>query len=271
MIAPPELDAHTARAWLASGQPCVLVTVLSAKGSVPRAAGTRMLVSTNDLAGSVGGGHLELQALAQARALLEADDALADPLIWSVSLGPSLGQCCGGALQLRFSRLTESALSDWPRPTPRFRLQLYGAGHVGRALVQACLALPCELRWLDERPDMFPALPLPAHMQCLASPNLVDEVADAQAGDHHLVMTHSHALDLELVQAILRRQDAAWIGLIGSASKRARFAHRLRDRGFSPAEVAQVHCPVGLPSVVGKEPGVIAISVLVDLLSSRVG
>jgi xanthine dehydrogenase accessory factor len=264
VIAAPELTAATAQAWLASGLPAMLVRVGATRGSVPREEGVTMLVSADAVAGTIGGGHLEWEAIARARAALAQGHTAPDE--WRVSLGPTLGQCCGGALSLHFEPLSAQSLAAWAAPPPRFRLQLYGAGHVGRAIAQACTTLPCTVRWLDERDDEFPAATLPAHIHTVAAQPLEDEVADAQPGDFHLILTHSHALDLALTHAVLQRGDAGWLGLIGSATKRARFEHRLAERGHPPAALAQMVCPIGLAGISGKEPGVIAAAVVAQML-----
>lgn len=257
-------DHATAAHWLAQGAPAVLVEVAEARGSVPREPGTRMLVSATAVAGTIGGGHLEWQAIARARERLAAGDAAASD--WPVALGPSLGQCCGGALVLRFSPLTEAAVAAWPAVPPRFRLHLFGAGHVGRALVQALAGVPCEIVWVDERESEFPAGPLPAQVERVCVEPVEAEVAQGRPGDFYLVLTHSHALDLALTEAILRRGDFGWFGLIGSASKRARFEHRLAQKGLPPEVIARMVCPIGLPGITGKQPGVVAVSVAAQLL-----
>ena len=145
----------TAAHWLRSGQPAIVVEVLQARGSVPRGSGTRMLVSRAQLAGTVGGGHLELKAIEQARTLLAGKGRA--PLSVHFPLGPALGQCCGGAVTLGFALLDAAALAAWPQAAPRFHLQLYGAGHVGRAIVQALAPLHCVVDWIDEREEEFPA------------------------------------------------------------------------------------------------------------------
>ena len=138
-----------AAAWLAQEQSAILVEVRAARGSAPREAGTRMLVSAADFAGTVGGGHLEWQAIATARSMLEHAELA--PSSQHYPLGPALGQCCGGAVTLGYSRLDASALNAWPDPQPRFELQLYGAGHVGRAIVRALAALHVRVDWIDEK------------------------------------------------------------------------------------------------------------------------
>lgn len=246
--------------WLRAGRAATVVAVTAHRGSVPREAGTRMLVAADgEVAGTIGGGHLELQAIAHARAGRRED--------WAVALGPSLGQCCGGALTLAFAPLDAAVLAAWPEPPPRFQLQLYGAGHVGRAIVQALHDIDGRVVWLDEREAEFPAGPLPAHVGRLCAEPLEAEVASAPPGAFHLVLTHSHDLDLRLVEAILKRGDFGFLGLIGSASKRARFLSRLGQRGIAPERLARLTCPIGLPGIAGKEPAVIAASVVAQLLS----
>lgn len=246
----------------------MLVEVVAARGSVPRDAGTRMLVGAHGVAGTIGGGHLEWQAIAQARERLDAGATA--PAERSVALGPSLGQCCGGTLTLRFTPLTPAVVDAWPADAPRFHLHLFGAGHVGRALVQALAGVPCRITWVDARDAEFPAGLLPPQVQRVwaepAETDLVAEVAEGRPGDFYLVLTHSHALDLALAEAILRRGDFGWFGLIGSASKRARFVHRLAQRGIAAERIDRMVCPVGLPGITGKQPGVIALSVAAQLL-----
>jgi xanthine dehydrogenase accessory factor len=254
----------TARAWLAAGRPAMLVQVLEARGSVPREAGTRMLVSADVVAGTIGGGHLELQAITRARALLA--DRITVPQDQPIALGPTLGQCCGGALTLRTAPLDAAALAAWPDEVPLFHLQLYGAGHVGRAIVQLLARLPSDVDWIDEREAEFPAEPSPPHIRRLCVEPVEAEVPLAPPGAFYLVLTHSHDLDMAITEAILRRADFGYLGLIGSATKRARFLHRFEARGVSPEALARLTCPIGVPGIGGKEPEVIALSVVAQLL-----
>jgi xanthine dehydrogenase accessory factor len=163
-----DADRHTALAWLAAGRSALLVQVLEARGSVPRGAGTRMLVAADTVAGTIGGGHLELQAIQRARAMLDAGTGPATE-DRPIALGPTLGQCCGGALTLRTGPLDAAALNGWPDEPPLFDLQLYGAGHVGRAIVHLLSTLPCRVQWIDEREAEFPAAPSAAHITRLCS------------------------------------------------------------------------------------------------------
>ena len=258
----------TAVRWQAAGKPAVIVEVLSTQGSVPREAGTRMLVAGDAVAGTIGGGHLELQAIADARALLSQGDS--STRRQHIALGPSLGQCCGGALDLGFAGLGSIDLADshaWPPEPPLFTLQLYGAGHVGRAIVKLLATLHCQVSWIDEREEQFPqAHALPPHIQPVCVEPVTAEVAAAPAGCCYLVLTHSHDLDLALTTAILQRGDVGWFGLIGSRTKRARFESRLRQRGVDEARLERMVCPIGLPGIQGKQPEVIAVAVVAQLL-----
>jgi xanthine dehydrogenase accessory factor len=151
-------------------------------------------------------------------------------------------------------------------PAPRAHVMLFGAGHVGAAVVRLLADLPCRVTWVDEREDLFPPV-LPANVVAEATDLPEAVVREAPAGTSFLVMTHNHALDQRLTEAILRRpahQD--WFGLIGSDTKRKQFEHRLRDRGISRARLDDMVCPIGVPGIKGKEPAVIAVAVVAQLL-----
>ncbi|MDT7837065.1 xanthine dehydrogenase accessory protein XdhC [Aquabacterium sp. OR-4] len=254
----------TAAAWLAAGRSARVVQVLRHRGSVPREAGTRMLVAADAVAGTIGGGHLEWQAIQQARVRLRLGEPAAER---DIALGPTLGQCCGGALTLRDGPLDAAALAAWPLPVPLFTLQLYGAGHVGRAIVALLAGIDCRVMWIDERDEAFPAeAALPPHIEHLCVEPAAAEVQAAAPGSLALIMTHSHELDLAICAAALRSDDLAWVGLIGSATKRARFERRLLDRGVAPERVAALACPIGVPGVTGKQPEVVAVAVVAQLL-----
>jgi xanthine dehydrogenase accessory factor len=257
----------TATTWLAAGTPAVLVEVTEALGSAPREAGTRMLVSAQGAEGTIGGGHLELKAIERARRMLAAGEC--GPQSAHYPLGPALGQCCGGAVTLGFSALDAKAVAAWPLAAPRFHLQLYGAGHVGRAIVRALAPLNVRIAWIDERDEEFPPdANLPAHTRKIAVDAPEAEVRDAPRGAFYLVLTHRHDLDLRIAEAILRRGDFGFFGLIGSATKRARFIHRFEAMGISAEVFTRMSCPIGLPGITGKEPEVIAAAVAAQLLQA---
>lgn len=239
--------------WQREGRAATVVEVRAARGSVPRGDGTRMLVTPDTVVGTIGGGHLELQAIAAARRGELGERAIA--------LGPSLGQCCGGALTLHLAPLDQ--VRDWPAPPPRYRLQLYGAGHVGRAIAHLLADIDGELTWIDEREDEFPREPSPPHVERRCVDAVEAEVASAAPGTAFLILTHRHDLDLAITREVLRRGDFAFCGLIGSRTKRARFEHRLQAEGL---DTRRLSCPIGLPGIEGKEPAVIAVAVVAQLL-----
>jgi len=260
-----------AGSWLASKRRGIVVEVIEARGSAPREAGTRMLVSLRDTAGTVGGGHLELKAIERAREMLRSDELR--PHREHFPLGPALGQCCGGAVTLFYAPLDADALARWPVEPPRFHLQLYGAGHVGRAIARALAPLDVRVDWIDERDDEFPSEffehggPWPDHIRKVCVDAVEGEVRSAPAAAFYLVLTHRHDLDLRISEAILRRGDFGFFGLIGSKTKRQRFIHRFEQRGIGDAVIARMSCPIGVPGIVGKEPEVIAASVVAQLLA----
>ena len=256
--------------WLAGGRAAVVVEVIAARGSVPRGVDTRMLVEADATLGTIGGGHLELEAITAARAALARGSGARSEKTFA--LGPSLGQCCGGTVTLAFAPLDADALARWPRAAPLFHLQLHGAGHVGRAIATLLATLDCDVDWYDERDDGFPATTAlgsawPEHVRATSADTVEREVANAPSAAFYLVLTHEHALDLRIVEAILRRGDAAFCGLIGSRTKRARFAHRLAERGISNEAIATLTCPIGIDGIGGKSPEVIAAAVVAQLLA----
>ena len=259
---------ETAQRWLAEGRKAIVVEITQAKGSAPREAGTRMLVSTTEAIGTIGGGHLELKAVERARATLNNGDTT--PHTEHFPLGPALGQCCGGAVTLGYHALDATTLARWPSTAPLFHLQLYGAGHVGRAIASLLTTLDVEVDWIDEREAEFPATtlgtPWPAHVRQVCVDAVEAEVRLAPPGASYLVLTHDHDLDLRITEAVLRRGDFAYLGLIGSKTKRQRFVHRFEQRGIAANTVARMTCPIGVEGVDGKEPEIIAASVLAQLL-----
>ena len=263
------VEAHFLK--LLSAQPAVLVSVQAHRGSVPREAGAWMAVFADSTFGSIGGGHLEWQAIDQARQCLSHPSGLSTRRF---ALGPSLGQCCGGEVTLQFEPVNTS---DRPRLRQHFAAQqalwpivaLFGGGHVASALVQVLGHLPFLVHWLDSRDGIFP-LTLPANVQAEHSDPVQRAVAGLAPGSRVLIMSFSHAEDLDVVAVCLLRQrvqnDLPFIGLIGSRSKWATFRHRLAERGFSDAELAQVTSPIGVPGITGKAPEVIAVAVAAQLL-----
>lgn len=255
-----------------SHQPGVLIRVLRTQGSAPRRAGAWMAVFAGETVGTIGGGHLEWEAQRQARVYLDRLPG-ADSGGWQhrAVLGPQLGQCCGGSLELDYQPVT-AAHADRLRAELApclVPVALFGGGHVGHALVRALAPLPFEVHWIDSRDNVF-ASDTPAHVHTEHSDPVHAAVRDLAPGAHVLVMSFSHAEDLDIVAACLqRRRDQGafpFMGLIGSRTKWATFRRRLAQRGFSDDELDAVTCPIGLPGIRGKEPAVIAASVVAQLL-----
>ncbi len=295
-----------------ASEPAVLVSVARSQGSVPREAGAWMAVLASGVLGTIGGGHLELQAIAAAQArlkvlpkaqpkalepfetplktpfggLLQADQGHGSPEpferpvgaqaeVLRYPLGPSLGQCCGGVVFLRYEcvQASDRATLAARLRAPAQPLALFGGGHVGKALVQVLGHLPYAVRWVDSRDEIFPSR-VPANVQCEHSDPVQAAVRELASGAQVLIMSFSHAEDLDVVAACLQRQrdraDLPYVGLIGSATKWATFQHRLAERGFTPQECAHITCPIGVPGIAGKEPEVIAIAVAAQVLQARV-
>lgn len=278
MVAMPPTPPTSVAPWrlvlhrLLQPQRAVLVWVVQARGSVPREVGAWMAVFADTTLGTIGGGQLEWAAQQAARAGLA--DARDLPWEQRVALGPSLGQCCGGNLVLRFEPVQAS---DVPTLQPRLQplltpLALFGGGHVGAAIVKALAPLPFAVQWLDSRDEVFPP-DTPAEVLTEHSDPVQAAVPGLPAGARVLIMSFSHAEDLDVVAACLQRQreraDLPFVGLIGSQTKWARFRHRLNERGFADAELEHITCPIGLPGIVGKAPAVIAASVVAQLLLNQ--
>jgi len=246
----------------------VLVSVETTQGSAPREAGAWMAVFAADVVGTIGGGHLEFQAIAEARRRLAG---AAGDAVQQYALGPSLGQCCGGVVRLRYERVGAAdipALQE--RLAPRLApLALFGGGHVGKALVNALAPLPFAITWIDSRDEIFPPQ-VALNVACEHSDPVHAAVPQLAPQSRVLIMSFSHAEDLDIVAACLRRlrerNDLPYVGLIGSKTKWATFRHRLEERGFAEGELARVTCPIGLPGITGKEPEVIAASVAAQIL-----
>ncbi len=230
-----------------------------------------MAVFPQTFINTIGGGHLEFQAIHEARALLEKED---NTRTTRYALGPALGQCCGGVVHLKFERISAA---DAPALQQRLRanaqpLALFGGGHVGHALVNVLSTLPYNVQWVDSRDEIFPTQ-LPPNVVCEHSDPVHAAVADLPSGVSVLIMSFSHAEDLDVVAACLQRQrlhsDLKFVGLIGSQTKWATFRHRLETKGFTAQELAFVTCPIGVSGIAGKEPEVIAVSVAAQLLQQR--
>jgi len=340
--------------WLAQLQslvaqniPTMIVTVASVKGSTPREPGAKMLITPDSSFGTIGGGHLEFKATGIAR-----EQLLSHPvqMLHRFPLGASLGQCCGGLVNLLFEPVTSDAqwltllkhnspidsstvmvtaasdkfgegklivtesglLGSLGRPeydrlaqsiaqkqlhqnsdamlralsvnsteegssdlflfeplqTSDFHIVLFGAGHVGKALVNIIQPLNSRITWIDNRDNSFPS-GLASNISGITSDCPEDEVDNCPFGCYFLVMTQDHSLDQRICEAILKKSDFRYFGLIGSQTKRRRFEQRLSLRGFAPADLAAMQCPVGVGGINSKQPAAIAVSIAADLLQKH--
>lgn len=258
----------------------VKVSIEHTEGSVPRDVGTTMVVLGEPFFGTIGGGHLEHVAMAHAHNLLKEWTAIGkteepfDPpptqrQRWV--LGPSLGQCCGGVVHLAFEAMSANDCRQFGQSTLNAcrTVAVFGGGHVGDALLAQLLLLDYRVLGFDSRDAMFGSGHGNPLLQIEQVTPITDAVPDLPAGCDVVIMSFSHAEDLELVHACLKRQkekgDLGFIGLIGSASKWARFRHRLQERGHADELIEQVHCPIGHPAIQGKAPAVIALAIAAQI------
>jgi xanthine dehydrogenase accessory factor len=316
----------------AAGERAVLVTVAGIRGSAPREVGAKMIVTGNASIGTIGGGQLEYQSARLAYEMLEQD---VPPSLQTFSLGASMGQCCGGVVDILFEpiadtlpgwlrdvaalhgqrhpaalvtdlggtagkfvvtadstfHLPESAagsaiigqardalersrsacrIDDWfvePIVGSDFNIAVFGAGHVGAAVVRSLSNLDCNIRWIDSRRDIFRQTP--RNVRPVESSDPALEVAAMPPASCYLVMTHSHALDYAICERILIRQDAAYCGLIGSVSKRRRFEKRYRAQGMPDNVIGGLVCPIGVAGIEGKKPAEIAVAAAADVLRAH--
>jgi len=291
--------------------PAIMVTVVSISGSAPREVGAKIIITASRLFGTIGGGNLEHQATAIAREQIETNQS---QLIRQFPLGPSLGQCCGGLVNLLFEPIVAStdwiveahALQlkgqEWVRVVatggeqacflltndlltenklkslnqernyytetvqkPEFELLLFGAGHVGKAVVKVLSEMPVNIQWIDNRDQQFPAA-LYNNVEVICTDTPEAEIAAANPGTFFLVMTHDHGLDQHLAEQILKRHDFAYFGLIGSITKRRMFEKRMTRRGVLASQLDKMVCPIGIEGIRSKQPAAIAISVAAQLM-----
>lgn len=252
--------------WRRDGWPVVRVSIRAAVGSTPREAGSFMLVVPGALAGTIGGGRLEWECVARARALL-AGTGTAGEL--EIPLGPELGQCCGGRVRVRIERADDVMLDAIVRDAETARaglphLLLFGAGHVGRALARALAPLPLRLVWVDPRAEEFGLVPDGVVVRM--TENWEEVLAAAPAGAGVLVLTPSHRLDALIVGAALERDDFRYVGLIGSRTKRRGFEAGFRAVGLGPERIARLVCPIGDRGIRDKRPEIIAALVAAEIV-----
>ena len=258
-------------AFLTAHPDAILVDVAEAKGSTPREAGAFMLVAVDALYGTIGGGQLEFLAIDHARRMLESGEQSAS---LDVPLGPEIGQCCGGRTVLVFTRLDEATRQaliarQVTLETTYPDVFLFGAGHVGRALAAALAPLPLKVTLIETRDITDDGLPHGITLRRVAVPEA--EVATIRPGGAAVILTHDHALDFLIARAALASPDLAYVGMIGSATKRATFARWLMREGGEPHLVDRLVLPIGGTALRDKRPAVIAALVAAELLTGLLG
>lgn len=260
------------QAFLAkANEPLALIELSDVKGSSPREKGAWMLASPDASFGTIGGGHLEFLALARARELMaQAESGLPDDVTLDIPLGPEIGQCCGGRVQvairiattlIRDDLLAAATAEDAQRPD----IFVFGGGHVGLALAAAFALLPVRVVVVETRAEAIADIPAGVETQLTPIPEQV--ARDAAANAAFLVLTHDHALDFLIVSEALRRGDAAYVGMIGSKTKKATFKSWFLKENGTEDEFARLVCPIGSTTVKDKRPNVIAALVVAEVVS----
>jgi xanthine dehydrogenase accessory factor len=264
-ISPQEI-----RAFLVANPTAIVAELTAVRGSSPRAAGTFMLISPEAQTGTIGGGALEYMVIDRARQVLrngEHEDSL------DIPLGPEIGQCCGGRVDVALKRLTPAIAKSLiarleAELATRPHVYLFGSGHVGHALARALSALPLRVHVVDTRPDELVNLPDNVATHAVAMPEAV--VRTAPAGSAFVILTHDHALDFLIAAEALQRADAPYIGMVGSRTKKARFRSWYLDEGYPSAPLDRLVLPIGgkaFPNGLGdKRPEVIAALAAAEIL-----
>ena len=261
------MQSQSLAAFLAAHPQSVLVEIAEAKGSTPREEGAVMLVAEHAAWGTIGGGQLEFMAIDNARAMLAGGGEVR----MNVPLGPEIGQCCGGRTLISFRPVTPPIAAELQRRLAkedhaRPAVFLFGAGHVGLALARALVPLPLSVTVVETRAEALRALPGEVTARHAAMPEAL--VAGIPAGGAAVILTHDHALDFLIAREALARPDLAYVGMIGSATKRATFAAWARREGMAPEISGRLVLPIGGSVVKDKRPEVIAAMVAAELLAT---
>ncbi|WP_227368352.1 xanthine dehydrogenase accessory protein XdhC [Halomonas sp. M20] len=240
--------------------PHALASVVGTAGSVPREPGTKMVITPEGIYDTLGGGTFEYQVIEAARQALNHEES--GPRLEAFALGARSGQCCGGYVHVLIELFSSAEMN----------IALFGAGHVGQELTKLMAPLPWRVLWFDSREDAFPDWAQnQARLQCRFNQDSESAVRSLPANTHALIMTHDHAEDRELIDALLQRGDCATIGLIGSVSKWASFQRPLREAGHTQDVLDRVRCPIGIAGAKGKRPYEIALAVCAELLTFKPG
>lgn len=235
------------------GAPYVLITVISVAGSAPRNTGTKMVVTDAQSFDTIGGGHLEFDAIKTARKLLTQATPATE--IVSYPLSSKLGQCCGGAVKLLFEVCNQHTQ----------HVAIFGAGHVAKALVPILSQLPLRISWIDNRSDAFD-VPLPANVSCIVEQFPETEVRTLAENSWLIILTHDHQLDYRITEQALKFPTFPFVGLIGSKTKALRFETKLRHKGFDELALSRLVSPIGDLSIPGKRPIEVAVSIASQII-----
>jgi xanthine dehydrogenase accessory factor len=268
MLAIDFTDYVKVRQWFDDGQPSILVELVEATGSTPRESGTAMAVNASEIAGTIGGGQLEFMAMAEARSMLR--DGVRTRTT-AIPLGPEIGQCCGGRVELKLRQVTGEVIEEIRQSAEEARARqrevfVFGAGHTGRALASMMAPLPFRLHLIDPRPETLGGLDDRINVIATALPESV--VAQARPSAAFVTMTHEHSLDFLITAEALKRGDAAYCGMIGSATKRQVFVNWLEKNGYAKALASSLVCPIGASPVRDKRPEIIAALTSAEIVKS---
>lgn len=232
----------------------VLVTVVGAAGSTPRETGSKMVITAGDCIDTIGGGHLEFDAIKRARALLAEGKPCT--LLHSYPLSSSLGQCCGGAMKVLFDVCN----------VHQQHIAIFGAGHVAQALVPILAQLPLRISWIDNREAIFPEN-IPSNVTVVAEDEPESEVAHLDDNSWLIILTHDHQLDYRIAEKALSYPSLPFVGLIGSQTKAKRFVTKLQQRGFDAKALSRLHSPIGDTNIPGKRPIEVAVSIAAQIIA----
>lgn len=253
--------------WFASGKPIILVTVEKTKGSVPRESGTVMGVTQEAISGTIGGGQLEWLAMEHARKILTDGKEQSEK---NIPLGPEIGQCCGGQVGLKFQRANADLIAEMEEIAVQDRhdmpsVYIFGAGHTGLALAALMEHMPVQCVLVDTRAEAVALADETVTAKHVAVPEAI--VREAKPGSAFISMTHEHSLDFLITAEALKRSDAAYCGMIGSATKRAVFLNWLDENGYDRLIAQKLTCPIGGNQIKDKRPEIIAALTMAEILT----
>ena len=256
------MSEHRNQHWLAAasaleeqGKSYVIVTMLSVKGSAPRENGTKMIVTSDEIINSIGGGTLEMTAIEQGKKMIDQE---IHHHIEDYPLGTKLGQCCGGRVTLVYEYFANNTLP----------VAVFGAGHVARALVSLLAQLPVKVHWIDRRENEFPEI-IPSNVSKVVTDDEVNAINALPNQSYILVMTHLHSLDFDIIEAALKQtnhKQFSYLGLIGSNTKALRFRNLLKNKKFTTEQIDTINCPIGMEDIPGKRPMEVAVSIAAELI-----